>query len=166
MITCTRRLTFEAGHRVFLHESKCRNLHGHSYKVEIRARGHLDDLGRVIDFAVLKQLIGGWIDEHLDHGFIVWNEDREAIAALQMLPGQKIYRMPYNPTAENIARHLKNDICPAMLHGTGVVVDRITVQETENCFAEDDATPIMVEMDAEAAAKWKELSRFAVEATV
>lgn len=51
MITVTRVLEFDAGHRVVNHESKCATLHGHRYKVEIVAAAPgLDSLGRVIDF--------------------------------------------------------------------------------------------------------------------
>ena len=58
-VTCTRRLCFEAGHRVYGHESKCANLHGHSYKVERGLRSGAGRVGRVIDFSVLKEKIGG-----------------------------------------------------------------------------------------------------------
>lgn len=136
-LSCTRRLCFEAGHRVFGHESKCANLHGHSYKVEIEASApDLDELGRIIDFGALKEKVGGWIDEHLDHGFLIWFKDVAAQYALNTLPKQKIYRMPYNPTAENIAKHLLEDICPLVLRDTGVSVTRVAVHETENCSAE------------------------------
>lgn len=135
-VTCTRRLTFEAGHRVHGHESKCANLHGHSYKAFIEAAGTLDSVGRVIDFSVLKEKVGGWIDRYLDHGFIIWHEDEAAAAALSLISPQKVYRMPSNPTAENIAKHLLDDICPSLLRGTGVIVTRVTIQETENCTAE------------------------------
>jgi 6-pyruvoyltetrahydropterin/6-carboxytetrahydropterin synthase len=133
IITCTRRLTFESGHRVHGHESKCANLHGHSYKAEIEASAELDSLGRVIDFSVLKEKVGGWIDFHLDHGFILWVDDLEARG--QMLK-TKLYLMPYNPTAENLARHLLLEVCPLVLQGTGVTVTRVVIHETENCKAE------------------------------
>ena len=134
-LSCTRRLTFEAGHRVYGHESKCANLHGHSYKVEIEAVADLDSLGRVIDFSVLKERVGGWLDEHWDHGFVIWFKDAEASFALSELKTQKLYRMPYNPTAENMARHLLEDICPLVLRGLGVTVTSVLIRETENCFA-------------------------------
>ena len=69
--TATRRLQFCAGHRVHDHESECRNLHGHNYVVFLTAASTSDDpldkLGRVIDFGVLKEKFGAWIDEWWDH---------------------------------------------------------------------------------------------------
>lgn len=137
MITCTRRIQFCVGHRVYGHESKCSNLHGHNYVVLFTARGvdeALDALGRVIDFSVLKEKLGGWIECHWDHGFVLWDEDQEAIDAVKSVGGQKLYLLPYNPTAENLADHLLG-VSSGELHGTGVQVIEIEIWETENCKA-------------------------------
>ena len=86
--TATRRLTFCAGHRVLGHESKCSNLHGHNYIVEVTAEMNpsngaaVDDIGRVIDFSVLKECVGGWLERHWDHGFIVNTLDATVLRAL------------------------------------------------------------------------------------
>jgi 6-pyruvoyltetrahydropterin/6-carboxytetrahydropterin synthase len=138
MITCLRRIQFCAGHRVHEHESKCRNLHGHNYVAFFEACGidaDLDRLGRVIDFAVLKERIGGWIDQHWDHGFILWTNDQEAIVAVSGMLAKKLYLMPTNPTAENMAKHLLRDVCPTLMEGSGVKVIKVTIWETENCIA-------------------------------
>ena len=136
MITCTRRIQFCAGHRVYDHESKCRNLHGHNYVVFLEAQAPLDQIGRVIDFSVLKERLGGWIDRYWDHGFLIWENDGPALAALAMMPQQKLFLMPTNPTAENIAEFLLNFVGPGQLKGTGVRLTKVTVWETENCYAE------------------------------
>ena len=133
--SCVRRLKLDTGHRVHLHESKCRNAHGHQYIVYIHATAdQLDSIGRIIDFSVLKELIGGWLDEFWDHGFLVWDQDTEMIKALGMIEGQKTYKLPYNPTAENMAYFLLTEICPAVLKTTGVTVTKVEVWETENCY--------------------------------
>jgi 6-pyruvoyltetrahydropterin/6-carboxytetrahydropterin synthase len=49
---------------------------------------------------------------------------------------QKLYLMPTNPTAENMANYLLRSICPMVLADTGVVVSKVVVRETENCWAE------------------------------
>lgn len=140
-ITCTRRIQFCAGHRVHNHESKCRNLHGHNYVAMFTAgaepdREATDSLGRVIDFSVLKERIGGWIDKCWDHGYILWDADEEAVMAVTAVSGQKLYLMPYNPTAENMATYLLTRVCPAVLADTGVEVTHVRVWETENCYAD------------------------------
>jgi 6-pyruvoyltetrahydropterin/6-carboxytetrahydropterin synthase len=139
--TCTRRIQFCSGHRVLGHENKCANVHGHNYVVEIEARGPIDGIGRVIDFSVLKERVGGWIERNWDHGFIYFSEDHilEELLDDVMGPGShrtKTYELPLNPTAENMARYLLHEVCPVQLEGTGVKVIRVTVHETENCWAE------------------------------
>jgi 6-pyruvoyltetrahydropterin/6-carboxytetrahydropterin synthase len=137
MIICTRRIQFCAGHRVHLHESKCRNLHGHNYVAFFKATApDLDSVGRIIDFSVLKERIGGWIDQHWDHGFLAFCRDEEALAALASVPQQKVYLMDANPTAENMAEYLLRVICPKVLAGTLVRVVSVVLWETENCHAE------------------------------
>jgi 6-pyruvoyltetrahydropterin/6-carboxytetrahydropterin synthase len=136
----SRRLHFSAGHRLVGHEGACAFLHGHNYVVFVHANGQLDAVGRVIDFAVLKERVGGWIQENWDHGFIVAAHDTDARRALDAFTSgglpQKTYVLDRNPTAENLAEYLALEVSPRVLHGTGVKVVRIVVQETENCTAE------------------------------
>jgi len=147
-ITAVRRLQFCAGHRVYKHESKCANLHGHNYVIFLHAQAEgqtkgergshpgLDDLGRVIDFGVLKEKFEPWIDLNWDHGFILCKEDDEAIAAMKLLPSQKLFLLDTNPTAENMALHILRVVAPAVLAGCGVIVNKVVLWETENCIAE------------------------------
>jgi len=138
MITCVRRICFDAGHRVFRHEGKCAHIHGHSYKVFFHAAANeLDSVGRIIDFSVLKEKLGGWIDDNWDHGF-VYNVEDEELAGLydNQLKDQKHFELPYNPTAENMARYLLEVVGPEQLKGTGVHLVKVVLWETENCFAE------------------------------
>jgi 6-pyruvoyltetrahydropterin/6-carboxytetrahydropterin synthase len=136
MLSCARRLQFCAGHRIAHHENKCAFLHGHNYVALIHAVApQLDDLGRVIDFSVLKERIGTWIDTHWDHGFLLAEDDYEARDAVKLVVGQKLFLMPSNPTAENMARYLLEEIAPQVLVGTTVKIVKVELWETENCFA-------------------------------
>lgn len=137
MITATRRLQYAIGHRVFKHESKCRNLHGHNYVFFLTAEApELDSIGRVVDFGVLKERFGSWLEARWDHGFILWEKDDEAIAAVRYLSGSKLHVVPFNPTAENMAEFILRELGPQVLAGTGVRLIRVVIHETENCFAE------------------------------
>lgn len=134
-ISATRRIQFCAGHRVYEHEGKCKHLHGHNYVALVTAQAPAqDDIGRVIDFSVLKEKIGGWIDQHWDHGFILYVDDLEAVDKVGG-DGQKLFLLPENPTAENMAKHLLYTVGPAMLKGTGVALSEVILWETENCYA-------------------------------
>lgn len=85
MYTVRKRMTVSASHRLNLsYESKCENLHGHNWEIVLYCRSKaLNADGMVIDFAHVKQRV----EALLDHQNL--ND-----------------RLPFNPTAENIARHL------------------------------------------------------------
>ena len=143
-LTCTRRIQFCAGHRVEGHENKCAHFHGHNYVAFIHARAdELDEVGRVIDFSVLKGAIGGWIEDNWDHGFILKATDALAIECIRKFEPhpdnnvrrQKLFTMKYNPTAENMALFLL-EVSAKILHGSGVQVHKVVLWETENCHAE------------------------------
>lgn len=145
-VTCTRRFQFCMGHRVHKHESKCNHPHGHNYVLEVFAmtdvgaqhqrRGPLDEIGRVIDFSVIKEKLGPWIDKFWDHGFLLFEGDEELVELYRnRLTAYKHFLLPNNPTAENIGLFLLNDVCPTLFSETGVVIYKIIVHETENCFA-------------------------------
>ena len=138
MITCTRRLEWDAMHRIPLHESKCKAFHGHRYAAELTCSAdHLDSLGRVVDFGVIKQIVGAWIDDNWDHTAILMRGDPEAgiLAEANERLGRPVYWMDAHPTAENIVEELGR-VANRLLAGTGVTVVRIRLWETPNCSAE------------------------------
>lgn len=136
-LTCTRRLEFDAAHRVVNHESKCKHLHGHRYVVEatFHAPG-LDPLGRVVDFGVIKEKLGKWLDDNWDHTAVLWEQDRALGDAIAQQTKQTIYYLPYNPTAENMAAYLLEKVCPGLFKGDALVCERILIRETPNCHVE------------------------------
>lgn len=140
-ISCTRRLQWAMGHRVYGHENKCGHAHGHNFIGRFTATSSsLDRQGRVIDFSQLKSLIGGWIDDRWDHGFVLWSEDPMGTAFRRMKGSngepQKLFILPYNPTAENLAKYLGEVICPDLFKDSGITITRIVIEETENGAAE------------------------------
>lgn len=137
-LSINRRLTFCAGHRVYGHESKCQYPHGHNYVVHVTAVAvrELDSIGRVIDFSVLKEKLGGWLDENWDHAFIYFQKDKELAGVFTSNRKWKHYVLPSNPTAENMAAYLLDVICPELFKGDKIEVTSVILEETENCLAE------------------------------
>jgi 6-pyruvoyltetrahydropterin/6-carboxytetrahydropterin synthase len=145
LITCTRRIQFCAGHRVLNHENKCAHMHGHNYVAFFEAGvEELDGIGRVIDFSILKERLGGWVDEHWDHGFVYWDKDTQVVAALDAMNEDRRFAMPYNPTAENMAQYLLRVVGPSVLHDTPVYLNSVRIWETENCYADANLEDITV----------------------
>ncbi len=137
MITCTRRIEFDAAHRILNHESKCKMLHGHRYAVEatfVAVDQDLDNLGRVIDFGEIKQLLGSWIDKNFDHNTILSRDDKKLGDEIAKITQQEIFYLPYNPTAENIAKFLLEEVCPKLFANKDVKCKKIKLYETPNCY--------------------------------
>lgn len=135
-----RRLRFCAGHRLWRHEGKCAYLHGHNYRVDVEVVGgaggmQLDEVGRVVDFSLIKRRLLGWIDAHWDHAFVLFVEDAEAIAAVRLSTPTKYFLLPWNPSAENMARYLLEVVCPAVFADLGVTARKVSVWETDETCA-------------------------------
>jgi 6-pyruvoyltetrahydropterin/6-carboxytetrahydropterin synthase len=135
MITANRYHDISCGHRVVGHEGKCRHLHGHNYRVHfVCAANGLDSVGRVIDFSVIKAKLCMWLEDEWDHKMLLWREDPMLPELRQLDP--TVVELPFNPTAENLALHLVNEIAPTMLQGTGVRCIKCVVEETRKCSAQ------------------------------
>jgi 6-pyruvoyltetrahydropterin/6-carboxytetrahydropterin synthase len=154
----TREIGIDAAHRVPLHGSKCRNLHGHRYTIQATCTGPLieagEQSGMVLDFGFLKELMMQEIDEPCDHGTIVWQDDRVLLhmlglayyaepskpfgAALSEPNGWKVYVVPFPPTAEELARHWFERLAPKVAERSSDLAKlaRLRVWETPNCFAD------------------------------
>ena len=133
-IICTRRIEFDAAHRVLEHESKCRNLHGHRYVIEASfSADGLDSLGRVVDFGVIKERLGEWVDKNWDHTTILFDKDKALGKAISEITGQTVFYLPYNTTAENMAAYLLEKICPELFSDLNISCVSIRMHETPNC---------------------------------
>jgi 6-pyruvoyltetrahydropterin/6-carboxytetrahydropterin synthase len=129
-----RKHEIQCGHRVCDHEGKCKNLHGHSYIFHLKCiSNELDSLGRVIDFSVIKELICTWLDNNWDHRLILWEEDPWLQTLIQI--DSSIVTIPYNPTAENLAKYLIEMIGPKLFANLPITLTEVTVQETSKCSA-------------------------------
>lgn len=133
MITAERYHDISCGHRVVGHEGKCKNLHGHNYRIHFGLTADkLDSVGRVIDFSIIKYLLCDWLEKNYDHKFLVWQED-PLLNQLQMIDPKGIVVVPYNPTAENIADWVMYSVAPKQLKGTGCILEYIRIEETRKC---------------------------------
>ena len=73
MTTASRYHDISTGHRVHGHENKCKHLHGHNYRVHFHVEGGtLDNIGRVLDFGVIKSALCLWLEDNWDHRFLVF----------------------------------------------------------------------------------------------
>ena len=140
-IRITKQFSFETGHALYGYDGKCKNVHGHSYKLDVTVIGKpIDDTnhvkyGMVIDFSDLKKIVKEEIVEVFDHA-TVFNKNTPHIELAEELSnrGHNVLLVDYQPTsemmvidfAEKIKRRLPNNI---QLHS-------LKLQETATSFAE------------------------------
>lgn len=137
----TVRHNFETAHRLPHLGGKCRNLHGHSWWVEVTATADaLDDAGTVVEFGAFKARLREWIDTHLDHGAMLGHTD-PLVPALTA-DGSKVHVFPHAehtsglpyPTVEAVAVMLaRAATCALPPHAR---VTRVRVTETHVNAAE------------------------------
>ena len=140
----TRRLEFDAGHRIPDHRSQCRHLHGHRYAIEITLAGTVlnehgnPENGMVMDFSRVKDLARQHIVDAWDHAFLAYREDSPLVALLAALPDHKTVLLEAVPTAENLARIAFSILDPVYRanYGNQLRLERVRIYETPNCWAD------------------------------
>lgn len=140
-IRITKQFNFETGHALYGYDGKCKNVHGHSYKLSVTVIGTpITDTGNVkygmvIDFSDLKKIVKEEIVDVFDHA-TVFNKNTPHIELAAELKnrGHHVILVNYQPTSENMvidfAEKIKNRL-PA-----NILLHSLKLQETETSFAE------------------------------
>ncbi|WP_092400991.1 6-carboxytetrahydropterin synthase QueD [Candidatus Ichthyocystis sparus] len=139
----TRRMEFDAGHRVPHHNGQCCNIHGHRYALEITISGPLvveesrSDNGMVIDFQAIQKLAHEHIIDKWDHAFLVYKDDF-VLDFLKKIPGHKTVVLDQPPTVENLAatafRCLQDVL--RVEYKNSLFLNKVRLYETPNCWAD------------------------------
>ena len=119
MFEATIEESFAAGHALRHYRGKCENPHGHNYRCEVAVEGEqLDAAGLLVDFVELKRSLHAVIDR-LDHQ---WLNDVPPFDAL-------------NPSAENLARHIYQELSGRLAEKTDVRISFVRIWETDSASA-------------------------------
>ncbi|MBO7721947.1 MAG: 6-carboxytetrahydropterin synthase QueD [Kiritimatiellae bacterium] len=134
MTTVTKTVKFDAAHVLPNHGGLCRNLHGHTYRVDVTA-ACADDAGRdmVIDFQDIKKIAAETICERFDHTFIydAGSAVEREIAAVLERNGMRTAPVGFRTTAENLARYFYETLQPRI-----PCISAVRVLETADNAAE------------------------------
>lgn len=140
-IRITKKFDFEAAHALYGYDGKCKNLHGHSYKLVVTVIGSpITDKsnpkwGMVMDFGDLKRIVQQEIINKVDHSVMLCSLSPHSELAEQLIKqGHQVVYTPYQPTSENMVidfaqrlqKHLPEEVT---LHS-------VLLQETENSYAQ------------------------------
>lgn len=140
----TRRLEFDAGHRIPHHASQCRHLHGHRYAIEVTVSGEVivnardPEQGMVADFGAVKDLVHEHVVAPWDHSFLVHAHDRAVIDFLATLLDHRTVVFAEPPTAEHLAATAFERLERAIAgkYGERLRLERVRIFETPNCWAD------------------------------
>lgn len=140
-IRITKQFSFETGHALFGYDGKCKNVHGHSYKLSVTVIGHpITDTsnvkyGMVIDFSDLKKIVKEEIVDLFDHA-TVFNQNTPHIELAQELKqrGHHVILVNYQPTSENMVIDFAQKIQSRLPEN--IALFSLKLQETESSYAE------------------------------
>ena len=130
-----KEFNWEMGHRLPEHFGKCKNIHGHSYKMLVEIEGDVMDNGMVMDYYHLKDAVEPLV-ENLDHAFLVFNEDEDVIDFLIKMNSKKMI-VNFQSTVENITWFFLNEIKNAGLP-QNIRKVKVRVCETPDDYAEEE----------------------------
>lgn len=134
MTTVTKSVKFDAAHILTNHQGLCKNLHGHTYRVDLSVTQRDDDKSdMVIDFKDLKSVATSVICDRFDHAFVysTASEGESEIASVVEKHGMRTVALPFRSTAENLARYFFGELKP-LISG----LSSVKVWETADSCAE------------------------------
>ena len=140
-IRITKQFSFETGHALYGYDGKCKNVHGHSYKLSVTVIGQpIDDknnvkYGMVIDFSDLKKIVKEEIVDVFDHA-TVFNKNTPHVELAKELEdrGHNVLLVDYQPTSEMMVTDFAKKIQTYL--PKNIALHSLKLQETETSFAE------------------------------
>jgi 6-pyruvoyltetrahydropterin/6-carboxytetrahydropterin synthase len=130
-----KEFNWEMGHRLPEHFGKCKNIHGHSYKMLVEIEGDVLESGMVMDYYHLRDAINPLI-EKMDHAFLVYKDDKYVIEFLEKMNSKRVV-VDFQSTVENITRYFLGEIyklkLPPNIHKI-----KVRVCESPDDYAEEE----------------------------
>lgn len=140
-IRITKQFTFETGHALYGYDGKCKNVHGHSYKLSVTVIGSpISDMnnvkfGMVIDFTDLKKIVKEEVVDQFDHA-TVFNKHTPHLELAHELQNRNhhVILVDYQPTSENMVIDFAERITKRL--PKNISLFSLKLQETDSSFAE------------------------------
>ncbi|MBU2639128.1 MAG: 6-carboxytetrahydropterin synthase QueD [Nanoarchaeota archaeon] len=139
----TKVFNWHCAHRLVGHRGLCKNVHGHTYKLEVEIEGNPQiggsSDGMIVDFSDLKSLVKKFIVDKFDHAFVYNSNsytDKLIAKFLKTKIDQKLLALPFNTTAENMAQWIFKELTTQKKLTDKITVTKIRLWETDTAYAE------------------------------
>lgn len=140
-VRVTKSFNFETAHALYGYDGKCKNIHGHSYKLFVTVKGipNLDQdnpkFGMVIDFGDIKRIVKSEVIDEFDHAILLnENSPHKQLGDNLMKEGHKVIFTSYQPSCENMLLDMVARISPKLPEY--VELQSLRLHETETSYAE------------------------------
>lgn len=138
VVRVTKQFHFEMAHALLDYDGPCKNIHGHSYQLNVTVKGNVktntsdSDEGMVVDFGIIKKIVKELVVDVYDHALVLNQKAKIDVSNFEFM--NKLIRVPYQPTCENMLVHfadvIKNNL-PAHIQ-----LHSLFLRETNTSFAE------------------------------
>lgn len=140
-IRVTKSFNFETAHALYGYDGKCKNIHGHSYKLFVTVIGTPNSdsdspkFGMVIDFGDIKKIVRSEVVDKFDHSILLnVNSPHKELGEKLIAEGHKVIFTDYQPSCENMLIDMVNLIRPRL--NPEVALQSVRLHETETSYAE------------------------------
>ena len=130
-----KEFNWEMGHRLPEHFGKCKNIHGHSYKMLVEIEGDVMENGMVMDYYHLKDAVEPLV-EKMDHAFLVYRDDKTVIEFLEKMNSKRVV-VDFQSTVENITKFFLDEIKKVSMP-PNINKIKVRVCETPDDYAEEE----------------------------
>ena len=138
IIRITKQFQFEMAHALIGHNGPCKNIHGHSYKLDVTVKGRVKenttdpDEGMVVDFTIIKNIVKEFIVDEYDHSLVL--NEKMNIDKAQFEFMNKLIIVPFQPTCELLLIHYSKLIQSKL--PADLVLHSLMLRETPTSYAE------------------------------
>jgi 6-pyruvoyltetrahydropterin/6-carboxytetrahydropterin synthase len=140
-VRVSKEFSFDMAHALFNYDGDCKNIHGHTYRLQVTLLGFPDEdkaspkLGMVVDFGIIKKIVKEKIIDKYDHSLVLNRASVNALGFDLSDLTEKLYLVDYQPTCENLLLTMKNELLDA-LEIDGFVLQSMRLYETPSSWAE------------------------------
>ncbi len=138
VVRVTKQFHFEMAHALLDYDGPCKNIHGHSYQLNVTVKGMVktntsdSDEGMVVDFGIIKKIVKELVVDVFDHALVLNERAKIDVSNFEFM--NKLIRVPYQPTCENMLVHFAKTIQQNLPNH--IKLHSLFLRETNTSFAE------------------------------